>query len=322
MPTLDDPRWDPEMRAVLLQAARAANELLPLPPNPSPERERAYNERLGAATGRSGPAMAETTNTWVAARGRRIYCRVHRPRTDKLLPVAIYFHGGGWYFSSVDTHDCVARTYAAAGEIAVISVDYALAPEAKFPQAVEECVAVAQHIASHAAIWNVDGERLLLIGDSAGGNLALATALALRDRKGPLLRGVLAAYPVCDCDFDTPSYREFADGPPLTADKMRFFWTSYVTNAADMLHPWAAPLRADLTQLPPVLLHVGELDILRSEVEALANKLARSSVRVNFEIFPGLAHGFMRATEAIGLARQARDKAGAWIRQVVAPIGN
>ncbi len=317
MPSLDDPRWDPEMRAVILHGARAANQFPALHPNSSPEQERAYNEMLGAAAGRSGPAMAETTNTWVAVRGRRIYCRVHRPRIDKLLPVAVYFHGGGWYFSSVDTHDCVARSYAAAGEIAVISVDYALAPEAKFPLAVEECAAVVRHVASHAAEWNVDAERVVLLGDSAGGNLALATALVLRDCKGPPLRGVLAAYPVCDSDFDTPSYREFGDGPLLTADKMRFFWRTYVTHAADMLHPWAAPLRADLTQLPPVLLHVGELDILRSEVEALASKLAQSNVRVNFEIFPGLTHGFMRATEAIALAREARDKAGERIRQVV-----
>ncbi|MFZ2068981.1 MAG: alpha/beta hydrolase [Xanthobacteraceae bacterium] len=321
MPSLDDPRWNPEMRAVILQGAKAASELPLLRPDASPEQERAHNEKLSAAAGRSGPAMAEITNTWVAVRGRRIYCRVYRPRTDKLLPAAIYFHGGGWYFSSVDTHDCVARTYAAAGEIAVISVDYALAPEAKFPQAVEECAAVAQHVASHAAEWNIDGERLLLLGDSAGGNLALAAALILRDRKWPPLRGVLAAYPVCDSDFDTPSYREFGDGPLLTADRMRFFWRTYVKHPADMLHPWAAPLRADLTQLPPMLLHVGELDVLRSEVEAFANKLARSNVRVNFEIFPGLAHGFMRATEAIALARQARDKAGEWIRQVVAPTG-
>jgi len=313
---LDDPRWDPEMRAVLLAGAAAAAGLPPLPPDASPEQERAHNETLGLPGGRGGPAMAETIDTWVAARGRRIFCRVHRPRTDRPLPVGVYFHGGGWYFSSVDTHDCVARTYAQAGDIAVISVDYALSPEAKFPQALEECAAIVRHVAANGAAWNVDGSRIVAIGDSAGGNLALATALLLRDRGGPALRGVLAAYPVCDCDFTRPSYREFAGGPPLTADKMRFFWRTYVTHEADMLHPWASPIRGDLAGLPPVLLHVGEMDLLRSDSEAMAEKLRRAGVAVECEVFPGLTHGFMRATGAIARAREARDKAGAWLRKV------
>jgi acetyl esterase len=315
---LDDPRWDPEMRAVLLAGAQAAAKYPPLPADATADEERALNEALGLPGGRSGPAMAETTETWVAARGRRIFCRVHRPRVDKVLPVALYFHGGGWFFSSVDTHDCVARTYAAAGEVTVVNVDYALAPEAKFPQALEECVTIAQHVAAHAADWKVDSTRMLAIGDSAGGNLALATALVLRDRQGTPLRGVLAAYPVCDSDFTTSSYREFAGGPPLTAERMRFFWRTYVTHDVDMVHPWAAPLRAELTGLPPVLLHVGELDLLRSEVEAMADKLARAGVAAECEVFPGLTHGFMRATESIARAREARDKAGAWMRRVAA----
>jgi acetyl esterase len=313
---LDDPRWDPEMRAVMIAGAQAAAEHPPLPPDPSPDQERALNEALGLPAGRAGPKMAETIDTWIMARGRRIFCRLHRPRTDKVLPIAVYFHGGGWYFSSVDTHDCVARTYAEAGEIAVISVDYALSPEAKFPQALEECAAIVHHVAAHGADWNVDGSRILAIGDSAGGNLALATALVLRDRKGPTLRGVVAAYPVCDCDFTRPSYREFAGGPPLTADKMRFFWKTYVAHEADMLHPWASPLRGDLAGLPPVLLHVGEMDLLRSDSGAMAEKLRRAGIAVEFEVFPGLTHGFMRATEKIARAREARDKAGAWIRRV------
>jgi acetyl esterase len=314
---LDDPRWDPEMLAVLRAGAEAAAKL-PLPPNATPEDERAQNETLGISAGRAGPRMAETVDTWIAARGRRILCRVHRPRVDKALPVGIYFHGGGWYFSSIDTHDCVARTYAEAGEIAVVNVDYALAPEAKFPQALEECAAVIRHIAAHGAEWNIDGSRIIAIGDSAGGNLALASALLLRDRGGSPLRGIVAAYPVCDSDFTTPSYREFAGGPPLTLERMRFFWRAYVRDDADLMHPWAAPLKADLTGLPPVLLQVGELDVLRSEVEAMGAKLRGAGVDAECEVYPGLTHGFMRATGAIARAREARDSAGAWIRRVTA----
>jgi acetyl esterase len=120
----------------------------------------------------------------------------------------VYFHGGGWVWANVDTHDRMTREYAAAGPVAVVSVDYALSPEAKFPQAPEECAAVVRFVSAHGAEWGLDPARILVGGDSAGGNLALATALLLRDEGGPALTGVLANYPVSDSRFDTPSYRE------------------------------------------------------------------------------------------------------------------
>src|SRR5262249_32558766 len=144
------------------------------------------------------------------------------------------------------------------------------------------------------------------------------TGLLLRDSGGPRLRGVLAAYPVCDSDLATPSYREFATGLPLTAEKMRFFWDTYVSQSADMVHPLAAPLRADPGGLPPVLLHVAEVDVLRSEGEALGRKLEDAGVAVELEVFPGLTHGFMRQTGAVARAREAMAKAGAWLRRVTA----
>ena len=121
-----------------------------------------------------------------------------------------------------------ARELAAAGEVATISVDYALSPEAKFPQALEECAAVVRDIAQAGAEWGLDPSRILLAGDSAGGNLALATALLLRDTGGPKLDGIVLGYPVCDSRFDTPSYQEFAAGHVLTREKMAFYWTVYV----------------------------------------------------------------------------------------------
>ena len=238
-----DTRLDPQVRAVLAAGARAAAKLPPLPADASPELERARNETLGLPGAAGGPVMAQTSERWIGARGRRIFCRLHRPVDKPMLPTAIYLHGGGWYFSSVDTHDRVAREIAAAGEVAVVSVDYALSPEAKFPQALEECAAVVHHLATHGADWQLDPSRIVVCGDSAGGNLALATGLMLRDSGGPTLRGILAAYPVCDSDFSTPSYREFATDLPLTAEKMRFFWNAYVSHAVDMVHPLAAPLR-------------------------------------------------------------------------------
>jgi acetyl esterase len=313
-----DTRLDPEVRALLMAAAQAAAKLPPLPANPSPDQEREHNERLGLPGAAGGPVMTQTSERWINARGRRIFCHLHRPVDRAMLPVAVYFHGGGWYFSSVDTHDRVAREIAAAGELAVVSVDYALSPEAKFPQALEECAAVVRHLATHGADWQLDPSRIVVCGDSAGGNLALATGLLLRDTGGPTLRGILAAYPVCDSDFFTPSYREFAAGLPLTAEKMRFFWNAYVSQAADMVHPLAAPLRADLRGLPPVLLQVAEVDVLRSEGEALGHRLREAGVAVELEIFPGLTHGFMRATGAVARAREAMAKAGVWLHRVIA----
>jgi len=311
-----DTRLDPEVRAVMAASALAAAKLPPLPANAPPELERERNEMLGIPGAARGPAMAHTSDRWISARGRRIFCRLHRPVDKPMLPVALYLHGGGWYFSSVDTHDRVAREIAAAGEVAVVSVDYALSPEAKFPQAVEECAAVVRHLAAHGAEWQIDPSRIVVSGDSAGGNLALATGLLLRDSGGPKLRGILAAYPVCDSDFTTQSYGEFATGLPLTAEKMRFFWNAYVSEAIDMVHPLAAPLRADLRGLPPVLLQVGEIDLLRSECEALGHKLRDSGVAVEFEILPGLTHGFMRMTGTVARSREALAKAGIWLRRV------
>lgn len=189
------------------------------------EPHRAVNDAITLARMVRGPDMAETTERWVAARGRRIYCCVHRPRTDRPLPVLVYFRGGGWVWGSVDTHDVAGRSLAAGGDVATVSVDYALSPEAKFPQALEECAAVVRHVAREGAAWGFDPSRILLGGDSAGGNLALATALLLRDTGGPKLAGIVTAYPVCDSRLDTPSYREFATDHVLTREKA-FYWNA------------------------------------------------------------------------------------------------
>lgn len=284
---------------------------LPLDPH------RRVNDLLGMITARGGPVMAETTERFVEARGRRIFCRVYRPVTDRLLPTLVYFHGGGWVWASVDTHDRLVREYAAAGEVNVVSVDYALSPEAKFPQALEECAAVVRWIASRGAEWGLDAMRLLVGGDSAGGNLALATALLLRDTGGPALRGVLANYPVCDSRLDTESYRAYGQGAyGLSVERMGFYWSVYVPHEIDKLHPLAAPLRADLTGLPPVIVLLAELDVLRSEGEALVTRLRAAGVDVEHETYAGTVHGFLRATGSVQKARDAVAAAGRWLKRV------
>lgn len=313
----DRSRWDAEMAAFTAEAEAAAAEYPPIRLEIPLEPHRRVNDALSLRHGGGGPVMAETTERWVAARGRRIFVRVHRPRTDRVLPTVVYFHGGGWVWGSVDTHDRLTREFAAAGEVAIVSVDYALSPEAQFPQALEECAAVVRHVAEAAADWGLDARRLLLGGDSAGANLALATALLLRDQGGPSLHGILTAYPVADSRLDTPSYQEFgAGGYGLNLARMAFYWSVYVPHAADRLHPLAAPLRADLAGLPPVLVLLAELDVLRSEGEALVARLRAAGVAVEAETFAGTVHGFLRASGAVRKARDAVATAGDWLRRV------
>jgi acetyl esterase len=310
----DRSRWDPEMIANQRIFDALAAQHPPVKAENPIQPHRAVNEVLNLPFAQGGPRMAETVERWVMGNGRRILCRVYRPRTDKKLPTFVYIHGGGWVWLSIDTSDRVARELAAAGEVSVVSVDYTLSPEARFPRALEECAAVARHVAAHGADWGLDQDRILIGGDSAGGNLALGTALMLRDQGGPALQGILALYPVCDSRLDTDSYREFATGYGLTRERMEYYWNAYVPHAADRAHPWAAPLRADLAGLPPTLVLLAELDVLRSEGEALAAKLGAAGVPVQQETYGGLIHGFMRATANVGKAREAMAKAGAWMR--------
>lgn len=312
-----DERMDPEMRAARGRMDAAAAELPPVSLAPPIDASQVINDRLNLMWAQGGPEMAETQERWVFARGRRILCRMHRPTKSAVLPALIWFHGGGWVWSSLDTHDRLVREYAASGEVATINVDYALSPEAKFPQALLECADVVRAIAADAGTWGIDPARIVVGGDSAGGNLALATALLLRDAGGPLLRGILAAYPVTDADFTRASYGEFAEGYGLTRAGMMAYWHHYTRDEADRHNPLAAPLRADVAGLPPVLIQVAELDVLRDEGIAMARKLEAAAVPVTLETCPGVLHGFMRLSGAVGVAKDAITRAGAWLKHVV-----
>jgi acetyl esterase len=315
---MDASRWDPEMLAFQKEGEHFAARHPPVKLEPPFGPQRALNDMLSMRAVAGGPVPAETVDRWITAEGRRVFCRVYRPRIDQATPVIVYFHGGGWVWSSVDTHDRVARELAAAAHAAVVSVDYSLSPEAKFPRALNECADVVKYIGQHGGEWGLDTSQILLCGDSAGGNLALATAIQLRDQVGPTLSGLVLAYPVCDSNFETSSYREFATGYGLTRDRMAAFWNLYVERPQDLRHPLAAPLRADLRGLPPVLILLAELDVLRSEGEALGAKLREAGVSADVEVFNGVIHGFLRAAGTVTKARDAFRRAGEWTRQTLA----
>lgn len=308
-------RWDPEMRAFAAMMEERGRAFPPVVMAPPLDAARAANDGPGLALAAAGgPRMAESGDRWLSIRGRRLLCRVHKPSTAGPLPVMVYIHGGGWVWGSVDTHDHIMRGYAAAAGCAVVGPDYALAPEAPFPQALEECAAVVRWVALHGAEWGLDPSRIVIGGDSAGGNLAVATALLLRETDpGLALRGLLLNYGVFDSRLDTSSYGEFATGHTLTREKMDFYWRCYAPREADRLHPLAAPLRADLSGLPPCLLHVAELDVLASENHAMADRLRAAGVEVEATTFPGVLHGFLRAIGHVGASDRAVAEGGAWL---------
>lgn len=311
-------RWDPEMRAFTAMMEERGRAFPPVVMEPPLDAARVSNDGPGLTLAKGGPRMVESADRWLPVRGRRLACRLHRPEAAAGLPVMVYIHGGGWVWGSIDTHDHIMRGYAAASGCAVIGPDYALSPEAPFPQALEECAAVVRWAAKNGAEWGLDPSRIVVGGDSAGGNLALATALLLRETDpGLTLRGLLLNYGVFDSRLDTPSYLEFATGHTLTREKMDFYWRCYAPREADRIHPLAAPLRADLRGLPPCLLHVAELDVLASESHAMAGRLREAGVAVEETTFPGVLHGFLRAMGHVKAADRAIAEAGAWLRRVL-----
>ncbi|MBP0445007.1 alpha/beta hydrolase [Roseomonas sp. SSH11] len=311
-----DSRLDPEMLAFTAMMARRAESYPPQLLERPLDAARAVNDALNLTLFSDEPRMAESADKWVLARGRRLLCRLHRPSLEPALPVLIYLHGGGWVWNSVDTHDPLMRCYAQGAGCAVIGPDYALSPEAAFPQAIEEVAAVVRWVAAHGAEWGLDSGRMVLGGDSAGANLALGAALLLRQSDpGLRLRGLLLNYGVFDDRMQTPSYAEFAEGYGLTAERMRFYWNCYAPNPADRLSPYAAPIRADLRGLPPCRVTIAELDVLADENRDMTHALRAAGVAVEEETFPGTVHGFLRAREHVAAARRAIAAGAEWLKR-------
>ncbi|WP_053239739.1 alpha/beta hydrolase [Pleomorphomonas koreensis] len=278
----------PEIAADL--AAAAARGEPPLR-QLTPAAARARAEAEPRAAGK--PVQAVETLSIPVGDGT-IAARLYRPSGDGgALPAILYIHGGGWVLCSLDTHDNVCRNLAAAVGAVVVSIDYRMAPEHRFPTASDDCLAAVRWIGGQAADLGIDPARLIIGGDSAGGNLAAVTALRLRDEGGPKLLGQMLIYPVTDdIAAGHPSYAEFAEGFGLTADDMAWFWEHYVPDPALRAHPYASPLRADdLTGLPPALVLTAGCDVLRDEGEAYAGRLAAAGVTLDFRRYEGLHHG-------------------------------
>jgi acetyl esterase len=300
---------DPQAQALLTQV-----EALGGPPlnDLSPPEARAVAKALGSL---SGPpvAVASVENRTIPGPAGALPVRIYTPAGSGPFPVLVFFHGGGWVIGDLETQDGACRVLANAAGCVVVSVDYRLAPEHKFPAAPEDTYAATKWVAANAASINADPARIAVGGDSAGGNLAAVTAQMARERGGPRLVFQLLVYPVTDGACDTASYHANANSYLLTKEMMLWFWNHYVRTAADRLQPMASPLRAQsLHGLPPALVQTAEFDPLRDEGEAYAARLKEAGVPVRLTRYDGMIHGFFgmasvmdRATTAIGEAAAA-----------------
>jgi acetyl esterase len=256
------------------------------------------------------PEVAQLEERAVPGPGGALRVRVYTPEAPALRPGLLYFHGGGWALCSLDTHDATCRQLANGAGCTVVSVDYRLAPEHKYPAAAEDAYAATCWLAERAAELGVDAARIGVAGDSAGGNLAAVVALMARDRGGPALRHQLLVYPVTDHSFDTDSYRENAAGPLLTREMMQTFWSFYLADPRHGGQPYASPLRAEsLAGLPPATLITAECDPLRDEGEAYGARLAEAGVRVVAKRYAGMIHGFFAMDAVLSRAKEALDDA-------------
>ncbi len=249
-----------------------------------------------------GPALAAVCDyTISSAAGLRFY----RPSANRGLPVVVFIHGGGFVFGGLETHDALCRRLAVATGVAVASVRYRLAPEAAFPDPLDDCCDVVHWLHRHAAKLDIDEGRLALVGDSAGGQLATAAALLL-SQQGVAMRHLGLFYPLIDPSCSSTSMTAF-DGLMLTRGFLRWCWEVYRSKAAEA-NPLFDLRRADLGRLPPVTLVTAEFDPLRDEGEMLADGLRAAGVPVAARCYPGMIHGFAglplaipQANEAIGL---------------------
>jgi acetyl esterase len=249
----------------------------------------------------------------------QIPVRVYMPEGGGPFPVLVYFHGGGWVFCNLDTHDNVCRSLENGAGCVVVSVGYRLAPENKFPAAVEDTYSATQWVANNAARINADPTRIAVGGDSSGGNLAAVVSLMARNQNEPSLIYQLLVNPATNLSsFDTDSHRNYAEGYGQTGASIEWCRGHYLEKH-DWRHPYASPLLAeDLSGLPPALVITSEFDVLRDEGEAYANRLQQAGVPVKCTRYNGMIHFGVMWAVASDLARDAIDEATAALRSAFA----
>jgi len=310
---------DPESQR-LIDLMAAANR--PAWNTLSPQAARELYLALRPAAQGPVPDGVSVANRTIAGKdGHRIPVRLYRPdkaSAEARLPALLYAHGGGWLFGNLDSHDVICAQLAIEAGIAVLAVDYRLAPETRFPGAFDDVVSGLQWLAAHGPSIGVDPNRLAIGGDSAGGNLAAAVAIWARDTKGPKLRMQLLAYPVTDMVARGDSYRHFEDGYGLNAATMEWFMDHYVPEKKARDDWRASPLRArSLAGLPPALVVTAGYDPLRDEGRAYAWRLQKDGTVADLAEFGGMLHGFLTSPMLLHGARRGTTMCAAALREAL-----
>jgi acetyl esterase len=254
-------------------------------------------------------SSVKTEDRAIAVQGREIPIRVYTPARDGPSPVVVFFHGGGWVAGNLETHDPYCRALATEAKVIVVSVDYPLAPEHKFPAGLEDSLAATEWVLAHASELGGDASQVIVGGDSAGGTLATVVALLLRDKGVAGLAGQILLYPTTAYyDPPTASYVENAEGYGLTRKGMIWFWDHYLNDKAEARDFRVAPLLApSLAGLPRAFVVTAEYDVLRDEGQAYAKRLAEAGVPVTHLFVDGMNHGFAASANEFPFLSQAKD---------------
>jgi len=309
---------DPQARA-LLDAAKAsgAPEMWELTPDQARAEYLRRTERV-----RADVDIYRVEDRQIPGPVQPIKVRVYTPQVSQeqaSLPVLVWYHGGGFVIGDLDSHDSACRALANQTECLVVAVDYRLAPEHKFPGAVEDCEAALQWVAAHATELGGDPGRIAVGGDSAGGNLAAVVALLAREKGGPKLCFQLLIYPCVAPEPETPSHHQFAEGYLLTRKTITWFFKQYLRSSKDTLDPRYAPLEEkDLSSLPPSLVIVAGFDPLRDEGVDYAKALIEAGNKVTLSNYEGMIHGFYLMGGMIDKANQAIEESARHLREAFA----
>jgi acetyl esterase len=306
---------DPDAAAVykaFQEAGRPAYETL------TPPEAREFYNQARFVSNPEPPALEKAEDIAIPAPHGSIPARLYTPKslrkTDGLAPCLVFFHGGGWVIGNIETHDVVCRKLAHEGELLVLSVDYRLAPEHKFPAAIDDAITATKWAADNAKQLGIDASRLMVGGDSAGGNMATVVSLAARDSSGPKLAGQVLIYPGTDFAMKTASHSDPTTSILLTHSVIRWFKDHYLGNAD--INDWrASPARAKtLAGLPPAYVLTAGGDPLCDEGDEYAAKLKEAGVPVAYRHFAGQFHGFFTMGKLLNQANVAVTEIATWLK--------
>ena len=301
---------DPQVKALLdmTKGLLSFSEL-------SPAAARKQSSEMRALRNAQPPAVANVEDRKIPGPAGSIPIRIYTPAGKGPFPVLVYYHGGGFVIGDLESHDGVCRQLTNGAGCVTVAVDYRLAPEAKFPAAVDDCYAATRWVSENAAQLNADPKRLAVGGDSAGGNLAAVISTMARDQKTPKIVFQLLIYPATDITCSAPSHKTNTEYVLTPAD-IRWFMGHYLRNDDDVRNPLASPsFTSNFNSLPPALIITAEFDPLRDEAEDYGRKLREAGVPVQVSRYEGMVHGFISMNDMIDKGKDGIVEASAALKK-------